>query len=189
VIAQLSVGSTASLPALRLRPWQVDDIDALVSAHRDPDLRHWLTTVISSDVDARRWIEDQRHGWADGTRLSFAVLEGGGEGFAAAVGHVTVKVGSDGSAEVGYWTAAEVRGRGLASRALEAVVRWAFSEESPVAVVRLGLLHAVDNRASCRVAGRCGFELEAVLPAQPPAFPTEGHLHVRHKSTPVPKGS
>jgi len=153
-----------------------------MSAHRDPDLRRWLTSVISSEVDARRWIDSQHQDWAAGTRFSFAVLEDGGQGFAAAVGHVTVKIGNDGSAEVGYWTAVDVRGRGLASRALEAVVGWAFSEESPVAAVRLDLLHAVGNRASCRVAGRCGFELEAVLPAQPPAFPTEGHLHVRHKS-------
>ena len=118
MITQLSVGSTASLPALRLRPWQVEDIDALMSAHQDPDLRHWLTTVISSEDDARRWIDEQHQGWTDGTRLSFAVLEGGAEGFTAAVGHVTVKIGNDGSAEVGYWTAAEVRRRGLASRAL-----------------------------------------------------------------------
>ncbi|MFF8911682.1 GNAT family N-acetyltransferase [Streptomyces olivaceoviridis] len=179
---QLSVGSTESLPALRLRPWQIDDVDSLVSAHRDPDLRRWLTSVISSDVDAHRWIGSQHQDWADGSRFSFAVLEDGGEGFAAAVGHVTVKIGNDSSAEVGYWTAAEARGRGLASRALEAVARWAFSERSPIAVARLDLLHAVGNRASCRVAGRCGFELEAILPAQPPAFPTEGHLHVRHKS-------
>ncbi|MGT2525906.1 GNAT family N-acetyltransferase [Streptomyces nojiriensis] len=180
---QLSVGSTASLPAVCLRPWQLDDVDALVSAHRDPALRRWLTSVISSDLDARRWIDSQRQGWAAGTRFSFAILEGGGEGFGAAIGHVTVKLGDEGSAEVGYWTAAEVRGRGLASRALETVVQWVFGNESPVAPVRLSLFHAVGNQASCRVAERCGFELEALLPAQPPAFPTEGHLHVRHKPT------
>ncbi|OLZ62787.1 hypothetical protein AV521_40935 [Streptomyces sp. IMTB 2501] len=179
---QLSVGAAESLPALRLRPWQVADVDALVSAHRDPALRRWLTNVISSDVDARRWIDSQRQGWAAGTRFSFAVLDNGGEGFGAAVGHVTVKLKDEGSAEVGYWTAAEVRGRGLASRALEALVRWVFSKESPVPAVRLDLLHAVGNHASCRVAARCDFGLEAVLPAQLPAFPTEGHLHVRHKS-------
>ncbi|MFG3280319.1 GNAT family N-acetyltransferase [Streptomyces sp. NPDC048111] len=177
----LAVESTPSLPALRLRPWQADDVDALVSAHRDPELRQWLMGVISSDVDAQHWIDRQRQGWAAGDRFSFAVVEDGGTGVATALGHVTVKTGKDGSAEVGYWTAAEARGRGLASRALESVVQWAFSDRAPLSVARLDLLHSVGNRASCRVAERCGFALQTILPAQPPAFPTEGHLHVRHK--------
>ncbi|MDV9188872.1 GNAT family N-acetyltransferase [Streptomyces sp. SR27] len=178
---RLSVGATGALPALVLRPWDVDDVGALVAAHRDSDLRRWLTTQVSGEVDARRWIDGQRQGWADGSRFGFAVLEDGGGGFGAAVGHVSVRLREEGSAEVGYWAAAEVRGRGLASRALEAAVEWVFAKELPVPVVRLDLFHAVGNHASCRVAERCGFGFEAVLPAQPPTFPTEGHLHVRRK--------
>ncbi|MFE7117092.1 GNAT family N-acetyltransferase [Streptomyces sp. NPDC057654] len=178
---QLTVGSTASLPALALRPWQADDIDALVSAHRDPVLRRWLRNVIKDDVAARHWLDDQRQGWADGTQFGFAVTEDAGEGFGAAVGHVVVKVADEGSAEVGYWSATEGRSRGLVSRALEAAVRWVFSEAFPVSVVRLDLLHAVGNHGSCRVAERCGFAFAAILPPQPPAFPKEGHLHVRHR--------
>ncbi|MFJ3644184.1 GNAT family N-acetyltransferase [Streptomyces sp. NPDC090108] len=180
---QLSVGPTASLPALRLRPWQSDDVHAVVTAYRDAALRRWLTSTVRDDVEARRWVDTQRQGWADGTRFSFAVVEECGETSGAAVGHVTVKLGDDeGSAEVGYWTAAEARGRGLISRSLETVVQWAFSDEAPVPLTRLDLVHAVDNHASCRVAERCGFEFEAVMPAQPPVFRTDAHLHVRHKS-------
>ncbi|WP_225802434.1 GNAT family N-acetyltransferase [Streptomyces sp. NK15101] len=178
----LSVDSTEVLPALRLRAWQLDDAEALVAAHRDPALRRWLTTVIDGEADARRWIDGQRQGWAAGTRFGFAVLADDGAGFGPPVGHVGVRLNDDGAAEVGYWTAAEARGRGLASRALEAAVRWVLTEGSALPVARLELFHAVDNSASCRVADRCGFDLEAVLPAQPPVFPTEGHLHVRGKS-------
>jgi RimJ/RimL family protein N-acetyltransferase len=181
VTVHLSVASTASLPALKLRPWQVDDVDSLLSAHRDPELRRRLTSVVSSDADAHRWIDNQRQGWADHTQFGFAILEDAGDGFGAAVGHVTVRLRDEGAAEVGYWTAAEARARGLASRALETAVRWVFSEASPVPVLRLELLHAVGNDASCRVAERCGFGLEAVLPPLLPAFPTDGHLHVRHR--------
>ncbi|MFF9853347.1 hypothetical protein [Streptomyces litmocidini] len=39
--------------------------------------------------------------------------------------------------------------------------------------------HAADDSASCRAAERCGFGLEAVLPARPPLFPVEGRPHVR----------
>ncbi|SEE20146.1 GNAT family N-acetyltransferase [Streptomyces sp. TLI_105] len=178
----LSVASTAALPALRLRAWHPDDAEALVAAHRDPALRRWLITVIDSEADARRWIDDQRRGWAAGTRFGFAVLADDGAGFGPPVGHVGVKPKDDGAAEVGYWTAAEARGRGLASRALEAAVRWVLTEGSAPPAVRFELFHAVDNSASCHVAERCGFGLEAVLPAQPPVFPTEGHLHVRGDS-------
>ncbi|GGQ95154.1 GNAT family N-acetyltransferase [Kitasatospora griseola] len=175
----LSVQPTAGLPALRLRPWQVDDVDALVAAHRDPVMRRWLLTVIDDEADARRWIDGRRRSWAAGTGFGFAVQEDGGAGFGPPVGHVNMKVRAEGVAEVGYWTAARGRGRGLASRALEAVVGWALAEGSAVPVARLELFHAVGNHASCGVADRCGFDLEAVLPAQPPAFPNEGHLHVR----------
>lgn len=46
-------------------------------------------------------------------------------------------------------------------------------------LVRVNLIHDVGNRASCRVAEKAGFTLSAVLPAEPPEHPGEGHLHVR----------
>ncbi|MEU6721957.1 GNAT family N-acetyltransferase [Nonomuraea sp. NPDC046802] len=166
---------TASAPELRLRPWRAEDVAALVAAHRDPLLRRRLTAPLAGEADARRWIDDQSRGWAEGVRFSFAVLECGHP-----VGHVVVKCGADPtSAEVGYWTSAEVRGRGIAPRALEAVSRWALGPQCAMPLVRLDLLHAVDNRASCRVAAKCRYILRSVLPAQPPVFPVEGHLHVR----------
>ncbi|TDD44959.1 N-acetyltransferase [Nonomuraea terrae] len=108
---------------------------------------------------------------------------GGGEGIASErlAGQVVLKTGADpGVAEVGYWVSAEIRGRGVASRALEAVTRWAFSAQGPLRLARIELFHAADNHGSCRVAERCGYGFQRVLPPQPPVFPTEGHLHVRH---------
>ncbi|MEQ4717026.1 GNAT family N-acetyltransferase [Nonomuraea sp. B19D2] len=180
----LSVEPTASAPALRLRPWRGEDAVALMAAHRDPLLRRWLTASLVSEADARRWIDDQNEGWLAGVRFSFAVLErsSGKSEADQPVGHVVVKGGvdpADASAEVGYWTSAQVRGRGIASRALEAISRWALGPQCVMPLTRLNLLHAVDNHASCRVAEKCRYVLRSVLPAQPPAFPTEGHLHVR----------
>lgn len=113
------------------------------------------------------------------------MLEDSGAGTAAgtgaAVGHVAVKLGVEGAVEVGYWTAAEARGRGLASRALEATVQWVFAGGTPAPVAQLDLLHSGGNDASCRVAERCGFAFAELLPARPPAFPGEGHRHVRRR--------
>ncbi|WP_406110229.1 GNAT family N-acetyltransferase [Streptomyces sp. NBC_01003] len=180
----LFVEPTVSAPALRLRPWQGEDAGDLVAAHRDPLLRRWLTTHLDSEADARRWIDDQCEAWATGVRLSFAVLEcQGAENYAGRpVGHIVVKGGSDPtktSAEVGYWTSTQARGRAIAPRALEAVSAWVLGPQRVMPVTRLDLLHASGNHGSCRVADKCQYVLRAVLPAQLPAFPTEGHLHVR----------
>ncbi|GAA1277790.1 hypothetical protein Psi02_79970 [Planotetraspora silvatica] len=180
----LSVEPTASAPALFLRPWQTEDVVALVTAHRDPLLRRWLTTSLVGDAEAHRWIDDQIEGWATGLRLSFAVLECGDKGPGHPVGHIVVKATdpNEAAAAVGYWTSAEVRGRGIASRALEVVSRWALGSQRIMPLARLDLLHAVDNHASCHVAEKCRYVLRSVLPARPPAFPCKGHLHVRMNS-------
>ncbi|MEV0232074.1 GNAT family N-acetyltransferase [Nonomuraea sp. NPDC050786] len=173
----LYVNPTASAPTLSLRPWRAEDTAALVAAHRDPLMRRWMITPLVSEADARRWIDDQDRGWADGVRFSFAIVERD-----QPVGHIVVKGGADpadASAEVGYWTSAEARGRGIASRALERVSRWALGAQRVMPLARLDLLHAVGNHASCRVAEKCRYVLSSVLPAQPPLFPSEGHLHVR----------
>ncbi|HEX7304908.1 GNAT family N-acetyltransferase [Lentzea sp.] len=166
----LSVPSVGAEPALRLRPWEMDDLPALLSAHEDPALRRWLATSLTGPAQARQWLDAQAEGWATATRFSFAVTSSD-----LVLGHVVVKAAA---AEVGYWTAAAARGRGVATRALEAVSHWAFQT---LELPRLGLVHAAGNHASCRVAVKCGFALHEVLPAAPPAFPSEGHRHVRSR--------
>jgi RimJ/RimL family protein N-acetyltransferase len=80
---------------------------------------------------------------------------------------------------VGYWVAAPARGRGIAPRALNAACEWVFRLPRPRPLERLELIHAVGNVASCRVAGKAGFTLSAVLPPLLPDFPDDGHLHIR----------
>lgn len=119
----------------------------------------------------------RRRRWAAATRFSFAVTSD--EDDRAPVGHVVVKVGTAGVAEVGYWTSARFRGRGIAARALESLSQWALCAQELVPLTRLDLLHAEDNLASCRVAAKCGYALRDLLPAAPPEFPATGHRHVR----------
>jgi RimJ/RimL family protein N-acetyltransferase len=183
----LSVEPTSSQPALTLRPWQDADATSLVLAHHDPLLRRWLTTHLDTGAEARQWIEEQGEGWATGDRLSFAVVERAAEqgDMGRPVGHVCVRKGSgpaEGSAEVGYWTSAGARSKGIASRALEAVSCWALGPQRLIRVDRLALLHSVGNHASCRVVEKTGYALRSLLPAHPPAFPNEGHLHVRRNA-------
>ncbi|WP_420035217.1 GNAT family N-acetyltransferase [Streptomyces sp. cg28] len=185
----LHADATPSAPALVLRPWCGEDTTALIDVFRDPVLRRWTSSAVENEEDATRWVRGQECGWAAGDRFGFAVLEaqpGGLHGQLA--GHVVLKELAPGkpSAEVGYWTAAHARGRGVAPRALEALTGWAFDAlgaNSQASLEHLELLHQVDNPGSCRVAHKSGYGLDTILPPAPPAFPHEGHLHIRHRAT------
>jgi RimJ/RimL family protein N-acetyltransferase len=125
---------------------------------------------ISTPEEAAAWVATQQSGWRDGDRLSFAVHED----WHGLVGCVVLKKPHT-HPEVGYWTAAQARGLGVATRAVDALSVWAFSTYG---LDRIELRHQVDNVASCRVAEKTGYTLRDTLPATP-QFPLEGHLHVR----------
>jgi RimJ/RimL family protein N-acetyltransferase len=178
----LEAGATASASALLLRPWRPPDAAGLAEVYTDPVMRRWSAVRMADEADAVRWVQEQREGWETGTRLSFAVLEtrpGCREGRPA--GHVVLKNPHGPSPEVGYWTAAHARGRGVASRALGALTDWAFTAFD--GLTRLALLHQVDNLASCRVAEKSGYAFGGLLLASPPEFPLDGHVHVRTRGT------
>ncbi|MEH1099912.1 GNAT family N-acetyltransferase [Micromonospora sp. CPCC 205561] len=169
--------ATATLPELLLRPWHDDDVDALVAAYRDPVLRRWTRAPVTTTAEARRFVAAARRDWDDGHRFSFAVVEPGPDGGTPVAQVILKHVTEDGEdAEVGYWTAAPARGRGVAPHALVALTGWAFARFP--ALRRLDLLHQVDNPASCRVAVKAGYAFQEVLPARPP-FPRDGHRHAR----------
>lgn len=66
-------------------------------------------------------------------------------------------------------TAAHARGRGVASRALEALTNWAFDAFEADGLERLELLHQVDNLTSCRVAQKSRYDSKRWAPAGPGA--------------------
>jgi RimJ/RimL family protein N-acetyltransferase len=177
----LAAAGAPSAPALTLRPWTVDDVAELVVAYQDPAMRHWNTSVPKDHDAARAWIENHQKGWSDGRAFAFAVLEVGSGPEPRLVGHVALREVTPGApgAEVGYWTVADARGRGVAHRALEAITSWAFDTFGPSGLQYLKLLHQVDNAASCRVAAKAGYVLDEVLAPWPPLYPLEGHAHVR----------
>jgi RimJ/RimL family protein N-acetyltransferase len=63
-------------------------------------------------------------------------------------------------AEIGYWVAKAARGRGVATRAVRLVSRWAVRD---LGVQRLELMTRVENEGSQRVAVAAGFRREGVL--------------------------
>ncbi|MFJ4539370.1 GNAT family N-acetyltransferase [Streptomyces tibetensis] len=182
----LHADATPSASALVLRPWCTEDVAALVEACQDSALRRWTSTPVENGADGARWVEAQQRGWAAGDRFGFAVMETQPDAtHGQLAGNVVLKEVASGkpSAEVGYWTAAHARGRGVAPRALEVLTSWAFDTFRADGLERLELLHQEDNLASCRVARKSGYKFDRILPAAPPSFPLDGHLHIRHTAS------
>lgn len=170
--------ATPTAGPLLLRPWLSDDIPALVEAYRDPAMRTMLLTRVADETEAQHWLRVQQEGRKSGSRFSFAVVDRDRDD--ELVGHVALKYPApgSGSAEVAYWTVASARGRGVAPRALGALTDWAFEAFAGEGLVRLDLLHRVENEASCRAAEKSGYGFAEVLPARPP-WPLDRHRHER----------
>jgi RimJ/RimL family protein N-acetyltransferase len=159
---------------LVLRPWQDADAAAFHGAYRDPAIGQWHTVRPATPERAREWFGLYREDWARERAAHWAVT-GGGE----LLGRMAVKsfALSDGIASIAYWVLPAARGQGVAPRALEAVCGWAFG----AGFARLELTHSTRNDASCRVAAKCGFELEGTMRSA--ALHADGrhdmHLHSR----------
>ncbi|WP_034271969.1 GNAT family N-acetyltransferase [Actinospica robiniae] len=143
---------------LRLRPWAPGDAAAVVAAYADPDIERWHARRVKDEAEAAGLIDFWRGTWVEESGASWAIspVEGGGVFGRIALREISLH---EGRAEVAYWTVPSARGRRVASRALDAVVAWAFDE---IGFHRLRLLHSMSNEASCRVAVASGFEAEGV---------------------------
>ena len=145
---------------LLLRPWQPDDdgdVAAVLAAFADPEIQRWGARVVVDTEEARNWMSGWAAAWEAETDACWAIVRSG-----AVVGRVALRRIdlARGTGEIAYWVLPAARGRGVASAAAEAVVRWAFDR---VHLHRLELCHSVHNARSCSVAQRVGFALEGTL--------------------------
>jgi RimJ/RimL family protein N-acetyltransferase len=140
---------------LELRPWTMDDVPAIVAACNEPEIQRYLPMVPSpyTEEDARTFIRGEV---ANIGQHQFAITENG-----TVVGSIGLGVNdSSHNAAIGYWCAAEARGRGLTTRALRLLSRHALDK---LGVQRLELITDPDNIASQRVAEKVGFQREGVM--------------------------
>ena len=159
---------------LLLRPWRASDAPALVAAYADPVVQHWHGERLD-EAEAAAYAGEWAGHWRAGRRAGFALVRRD-----EVVGRLTLR-GVDleqASAEVTYWVLASARGEGLAPRAVERLVAWAFDD---LGLHRLTLVHSTANEASCRVATKSGFALEGT--ARSSLLHDDGwhdmHLHAR----------
>jgi RimJ/RimL family protein N-acetyltransferase len=143
-----------------LRPYRPDDADALAAALQDPEIPRW--TVIPApytDRDAHRFLSRLEPGRRAGRELALAITASVGGGLLGGCGLINFDR-ENSRAEVGYWVAREARGRGVGTRTVILLSRWALRT---LDLERLELLANPGNEASQRLAERAGFTREGLL--------------------------
>jgi RimJ/RimL family protein N-acetyltransferase len=145
--------------AFSLRPLAEEHLDAVSALFDDPDvLRFTRLPVPPPPGFEREWLDRYEAGRRDGTREAFAVVDDDGSFLGMAM---AVDIDREArEVELGYIVAPAARGRGVATAALDELTRWAFAE---LDALRITLIIDVENRASARIAERCGYVLEGVM--------------------------
>jgi RimJ/RimL family protein N-acetyltransferase len=145
---------------IRLREPTVADVPAMTEACQDRLIqRYTLVPVPYGEDDARTFLAGMPAAREAGEALSLAVSARDGDGLLGMVG-VQRFQWQHRSADIGYWIVPAARGRGIATRAVVLLSRWALRE---LGLARLQLDADVENPASHRVAERAGFVREGVL--------------------------
>jgi RimJ/RimL family protein N-acetyltransferase len=144
---------------VRLRPPEAGDAVAIAAAVQDPDIPRFTAVPSPYTVaDALAYLEHSRASWRSGDAAPFVIVDAGPGTLLGSIGLHDLAT-ADRSAHVGYWVAAPARGRGIATRALRLVARWALQD---LAVGRLELYTFVENERSQRVAANAGFTCDGI---------------------------
>ena len=106
--------------------------------------------------EARANIERAASAWDEGSWAVFRIVDAATD---QVVGGVNLRLCEYQIAEVSDFLRGSARGRGLATRAVRLVTRWAFDE---LGIERIELRVHAGNVASRRVAERAGFTREGV---------------------------
>jgi len=144
-----------SVDNLLLRPFLPGDTDAVFAACQDEQIQRW-TTVPSpyGREDAQEFVASCPERWIAGSP-AFACLD---SRTGTLVGALDLQ---DCTAEqgpmIGFWVAAEARGKGIAVAAVQGLANWAFHD---LALPRVRWSAYVGNVPSRRVAERAGFVME-----------------------------
>jgi ribosomal-protein-serine acetyltransferase len=145
---------------LRLEPIEPRHAEALWEATEGSlaELARWLPWVVTASAEATgTFTEEAEREWREGTNFQFAIHDR--RGVVGAMG-LDVPVPIRRLGEMGYWVRSERAGRGLATEAGAAVVRFGFEV---LGLYRIELRAGTENVPSQRVAEKLGFVREGLL--------------------------
>jgi [ribosomal protein S5]-alanine N-acetyltransferase len=137
-----------------LRRWREDDADAITAACQDPEISHWIPMI------PRPYRREHALSYVRGEVEGLGEHQYAIEVDGAVAGAIGMTVNRMRAGHIGYWCAAEARGRGVVTRALRLLSLYGFEE---LGLQRLELITDPDNVASQRVAEKVGYRREGVL--------------------------
>ncbi len=147
---------------LLLRPLERGDRDAMYQAVAEsiPEVSRWLPWchVGYSQTETEAFIESCITAWAQQTHFPLAIFEAqsgrylGGSG----VNHIDRQ---NRQGAIGYWIRTSAARRGVASRAVRLVARFAFES---LQISRIEIFARPENVASRRVAEKAGAKFETI---------------------------
>jgi len=162
---------------ITLRPFTPADVPVVTLACQDPELSRWTAQVPwpYTENDAIEWISRHRAMWSEGRGAPFAIVDQNGQ----LLGAISLNPVDWSSLEagVGYWVAHWARKGGVATRALELVVIWAFQA---LGLTTLKLETMLGNVASERVAAKAGFQMVGVQKGWPHPIVPDMAFDVKH---------
>ncbi len=141
-----------------LRPLRDSDEARIVEGCSDERAQHWLPMLPSpyTEQDARDYLARVRLGHAEGKQVQWAATDPDSDVMLANVGlprlHRT-------SAEIGYWSHPDARGRGVVTEAVSLALGFVFADtaEGGLGMHRAFIKAAAGNEASQHVARANGF--------------------------------
>jgi RimJ/RimL family protein N-acetyltransferase len=159
------------LPTLRdgdlvLRPKHAGDVAALTAACQDPEIPRWtLVPSPYTEADARAFIAASEREATAGKAVNLLAVDAADGRLLGSFSLMELDR-APGYGEIGYWVAADARGRGVATRAVRLLADWGRRE---LGLTKLEILPHRDNAPSRRVAERAGFRDTGELRACPRA--------------------
>ncbi|WP_158102556.1 GNAT family N-acetyltransferase [Lentzea kentuckyensis] len=139
---------------------RISDVQAIVDAFADEDTARYLPRMaIDGAPAAESFLQFLANGWKYDFRWSWAVCDATTAEVLAGIIIRDIDV-KGGLGEVMCWTQPKHRGKGVLPTALDSVLSWLYGA---MELHRITYRHAVSNKASQRVAEKCGFTLEGRL--------------------------
>jgi [ribosomal protein S5]-alanine N-acetyltransferase len=144
---------------LRLRPFELSDISALVNSitqHRIAD----VTLAVPQPFDprqARRWIESHARAWQSGNALHWAVSTLENDRLAGYVGLHDISLDSE-QAQLSLWIAERLERKDLGLEAAQATLAFAFAD---LQIAQVQAHQLAGNPLLARILRRLGMKLDS----------------------------
>jgi ribosomal-protein-serine acetyltransferase len=147
---------------ISIRPYRTADAGAIYEAARESiaEVGPWMPWCYPrySIDDARSYLEQQTAAFERRSAFEFAIIASDGS-YCGGCGLNRIDI-PDRRANLAYWVRSSRTRRGMATAAVRLIHEWAFRHTD---LVRLEVVVATSNTASCLVAEKAGAHREGVL--------------------------